>query len=188
MAPRRRNGKPILNSSKTRKSVAAIFRQRKRFWKYCEPFCYAFAALMVLVALIFLAIFLLALFPVSVQKIKTLFHSNNFMSHPFGMKYGFDFQADDLFSGEVTPCTQISVSKIWSKAFSRLNTESPIRKTDLNGDGIADIIFGYGVDDSIQYSVENRGTIPKCEFETAGYREMVYCEGKIDFLNILFFG
>lgn len=179
MAPRRRgSGKLLLNSSKTRKTVAALFRQRNRCWKYCEPFCYAFAALMVLIALIFLAIFLLALFPVSFQKIKSMFHNSNFVSHTFGVKYG-DMPAEDLFMGEVTPCTQISVSKIWSKAFSRLNTESPIRKTDLNGDGIDDVIFGYGVDDSIQYTMENRGAIPKCEFETAGYHEMVYCEGGI---------
>ncbi|XP_031637456.1 uncharacterized protein LOC116349932 [Contarinia nasturtii] len=179
MAPRRRNSsKPLLKSSKTRKTMAAIFRKRNRCWKFCEPFCYAFAALLVLFLLFILAIFLMALFPVSLQKFKSLFH-NTKLSFALN-KVGFDEMAmEELFKGEQTPCTQMSVEKVWSKAFTRLSTESPIRKTDINGDGNADIIMGYSVDDSIQYQSENHGSIPKCEIENGGYREMVPCEGGI---------
>lgn len=177
MAPRRRSSssKPLLKSSKARKTVSAIFRKRNRCWKYCEPFCYAFAALLVLVLIVILTIFLMALFPVSLQKLKTLFHDSK-----IGIalnKAGFDTPIGELFLNEQTPCTQMTVTKVWSKAFTRLSTESPLRKVDINGDGAADIILGYGVDDSIQYSAESH--IPKCELETAGYREMVPCEGGV---------
>jgi len=179
MAPRRRSGssKPLLKSSKARKTVAVIFRKKNRCWKYCEPFCYAFAALLVLVLIVILTIFLMALFPVSLQKLKTLFHDSKIS---FALnKAGIDTPIGELFLGEQTPCTQMSVEKLWSKAFTRLSTESPVRKVDINGDGAADVVLGYGVDDSIQYSVDNHGNIPKCELETAGYREMVTCEGGI---------
>lgn len=177
MAPRRRSsGKPLLKTSKARKTVAAIFRKRTRCWKYCEPFCYAFAALLVLILLGILTIFLMALFPVTLQKLKSLFHDTKFS---FGIKNGFDTPNAMLFVGEQTPCTQMSVSKVWSKAFTRLSTESPVRKLDVNGDGVIDIVLGYGVDDSIQYALDNHGSVPKCEVENAGYREMLPCEGGI---------
>lgn len=176
MAPRRRNGSsPTPRPSKTKKTVAAILRQRNRCWKFCEPFCYAFAALIVLVALIFLAAFLLTMFPVALQKIKVLFRDSNFVGHSFGARYGNDVSMEysQMFTNEMTPCTQLRTTKIWSKGFSKLSTESPVRKADVNGDGFSDVIYGYGVDDSVQY---DQG-IPKCEVERPGYREMVYCAG-----------
>lgn len=179
MAPRRRSSsKPLLKPSKTRKAMAAIFRKRNRCWRYCEPFCYAFAALLVLVLLVILCIFLLALFPVSLQKIKSLFHDTK-LSFALN-KVGFEtMPTGQLFLGESTPCTQIAVSKVWSKAFTRLSTESPVRTVDINGDGASDIVMGYSVDDSIQYQSESHGSVPKCEVENNGYREMVSCEGGI---------
>lgn len=176
MAPRRRNGSsPTSRPSKTKKTVAAILRQRNRCWKFCEPFCYAFAALIVLVVLIFLGAFLLAMFPVVLQKIKVLFRDSNFVGHTFGARYGSDItmQYSQMFTNEMTPCTQLRTAKIWSKGFSKLSTESPVRSADVNSDGVTDVIFGYGVDDSVQY---DQG-IPKCEVERPGYREMVYCSG-----------
>lgn len=117
----------------------------------------------------------MALFPVSLQKLKSLFHDSKLSR----FKVNFDMPNAELFMGEQTPCTQMSVNKVWSKAFTRLSTESPVRNVDINGDGIADIVLGYGVDDSIQYQQENHGNIPKCEIENGGYREMVPCEGGI---------
>lgn len=71
------------------------------------------------------------------------------------------------------------MKKQWSKAFSLLSTESPVRKFDINGDGADDILFGYGVDDSIQYPLEHHTGIPKCELENNSYRELAYCQGGI---------
>lgn len=174
MAPRRRNGKNSAKSLKSSRTVAAIFRQKGRCWRCCEPFCYACAAIFVLIALMFLAAFLLTLFPVSLQKIRAIFQNADFRGE-FGQEFHFK---DDL-----NPCTQITVNKVWSKAYSMLSTESPVRKTDINGDGIEDIVIGFAVDtvDTEDSSRQNHADpdIPKCETESGGYRKIVYCEGGI---------
>lgn len=79
------------------------------------------------------------MFPVPLQKIKIWLNNK---SSATAVNAVSDY---DMFYGEVIPCTQISVRKAWSKVFSQLNSESPVRKTDVNGDSIDDIIFGYGV-------------------------------------------
>lgn len=169
MAPRRKGGKP---ASKTNKTVTAIMRKRNRYWKCCEPFCYALAALIVLIAIIFLAAYLLTMFPVSLQKIKLWIRQKDVKWYENALNSEYE-----LFKGEMTPCTMISVQKVWSKAYSKLSSESPVRKLDLNGDGNEDIVLGYGVDDSIQYGAES--PVPKCELDDNGYRAMVFCEGGI---------
>lgn len=177
MASRHHNGSAAARASRTKKTVAAILRQRNRCWRVCEPFCYALAALLVLVALIFLAAFFFTMFPVALQKIKVLIRDSNFISHSFGSRYGADVSMDfsEMFSNELTPCTQLSINKIWSKGFSRLSTESQMRKVDLSGDNIDDVIFGYGIDDSVRYA---DNSMQKCEVERVnGYREMVQCRG-----------
>lgn len=77
------------------------------------------------------------MFPVPLQKIKIWMNKV-----PASVKVVTDY---GLFYGEVVPCTQISVQKTWSKVFSKLNSESPVRKMDVNGDSIEDVIIGYGV-------------------------------------------
>lgn len=54
-----------------------------------------------------------------------------------------------MFYGEEIPCTQITVKTVWSRAFARLNSESPLRKADINGDHIEDIIVGYGLGENL---------------------------------------
>lgn len=49
------------------------------------------------------------------------------------------------FFGEEVPCTSVTVKTVWSRAFARLNSESPLRKADINGDHVDDIIVGYGL-------------------------------------------
>lgn len=116
------------------------------------------------------------MFPVPLQKIK-IWLNNKSSTPPVNAVSDYA-----MFYGEVIPCTQITVRQTWSKVFSQLNSESPVRKTDVNGDSIDDIIFGYGVgmrnrqylsfysvqmhifvnsftDDSFQYDDRN---IPKC--------------------------
>lgn len=178
MAPRRRASyRPLLQTSRARKSISTLLRKRVRCRRFCESFCYIFAALLVLLAIISLTIFLMALFPVALQKVKSFVHDNALLGSTFNMS---EISSDELFLGEQTPCTQMSVSKVWSKAFSRLNTETPIRKLDLNGDNVSDLVFGYGVDDSIQHESDESGQIPRCEVATNGeHREIVYCKGGI---------
>lgn len=59
-----------------------------------------------------------------------------------------------------------------------MNSESPLRAADLNGDGIKDIVFGYGVDDNIHYEGI---ALPRCQAAMQG--EEVPCEGGVVALN-----
>lgn len=79
---------------------------------------------------------------------------------------------------EFVPCTQISVQKRWSRSLARMNSESPLRAADLNGDGIKDVVFGYGVDDNIPYEGI---PLPRCQSAQQG--EEVPCEGGVVALN-----
>lgn len=128
-----------------------------------------------LIALVFIAAFLLTMFPVALQKIKILLRNSNFVGHTFGARYGADvaLEYSEMLANEMTPCTQLTVAKVWSKGFAKLNSESQLRTGDLNGDGIADVIFGFGIDDQVPYAQGIR----KCEVERPGFREMTACRG-----------
>lgn len=44
----------------------------------------------------------------------------------------------------VLPCTDLKAHDIWVKSFPKLTAEAPLKLNDVNGDGIQDIIIGYG--------------------------------------------
>lgn len=138
MAPRRKNGK-MHNS-------VPIMMKHRRCWRCCEPFCYGLAALTVLIALISLAALILTMFPIPLQRIKVWLKREP--AAPPGKAYAGGGQSQAYGSSmrtEFVACTQISVQRLWLRTFPRMNSESPVRKADLNGDDIADIIFGFGV-------------------------------------------
>ncbi|XP_039970960.1 uncharacterized protein LOC120782653 [Bactrocera tryoni] len=171
MAPRRKNGK-MHNS-------VPIMMKHRRCWRCCEPFCYGLAALTVLIALISLAALILTMFPIPLQRIKVWLKREPTASPGAAYAGGAQSLAYGSSLGpEVVPCTQISVQRLWSRTFPRMNSESPVRKADLNGDDIADIIFGFGVDDNIQYE---GFTLPKCK--SAQGDDEVPCEGGVIAIN-----
>lgn len=163
MPPKRRNGKQVVS--------VPIMKRHRRCWKCCEPFCYGLAALTILVTLIFLAAFILTVFPIPIQKIKvwlktdTAASTNTYQTVP------------NVQDGkEYVPCTQINVEKVWTKTFPRVNSESAIRSIDLNGDSVNDIVFGYGIDETI-----TDVRLPKCQ--TAQGDTEITCGGGVYALN-----
>lgn len=86
--------------------------------------------------------------------------------------------AVELPTVEQVPCQNLAVGKVWSRTFAKLNSEAPVRKTDLDGDGVDDIIVGFGVDDSID--LENSNDIPQC---TSARGQIGLCEGGIIAIN-----
>lgn len=170
MAPRRKNGK-------THSSSPIMKKHRRCCWRCCEPFCYGLAALTIVIALISLIALILTMVPVSMQKIKGWLHHQKIPTMPLALNDGQKSYGDSMGS-EFVPCTQISVQKLWTRTFPRMNSESPVRKADLNGDGIMDIIFGFGVDDNIQYEGY---PLPKCKSPIQG--DEVPCEGGVIAVN-----
>ncbi|XP_032596106.1 uncharacterized protein LOC6567724 isoform X2 [Drosophila grimshawi] len=170
MAPRRKH------SSGSGSSSTPIMKQhkRRRCCRCCEPFCYILAALTVLCAVLSLAALMLTLFPLPMQRIHHWWSEDaqlaaiSVASASYGSSLGSEF----------VPCTQIRVQHLWTRSMARMNSESPLRAADLNGDAIKDVIFGYGVDDNIHYEGI---PLPRCKSAQGG--DDVPCEGGVVALN-----
>ncbi|XP_058825004.1 uncharacterized protein LOC131685356 [Topomyia yanbarensis] len=182
MAPRNRGGKNSQSTSCGTSSPILKKYRRRRCWNCCEPFCYGLAAITVLIGLIVLAALLLTAFPTPLQKIRVWFHKeSSFSSDVIRDKFN-----SLLYSGtdagnssrEVVPCTQITVQKVWTRVVARVNSESPLRKLDVNGDAVEDVIVGYGIDEMID---DARGFIPRCTSLKTGLTDM--CGGGLMALN-----
>lgn len=56
---------------------------------------------------------------------------------------------------DMVSCTRLKVNKVWSKAISRLNSETAVRKVDLNGDGLDDVVIGFGIGETQLIFLQN---------------------------------
>ncbi|XP_058059906.1 uncharacterized protein LOC131210645 [Anopheles bellator] len=153
--------------------------RRRKCWSCCEPFCYGLAAVTVLIGLIVLAALLLTAFPQPLQKIKIWFHKES----TFGSAIMRDKFSNLMYTAdgsavygvgngslEVVPCTRITVQNVWTRVIARVNSESPVRKLDVNGDGTEDVLVGYGIDELIDDGV--RSYIPQCTSRKTGITDL----------------
>lgn len=146
---------------------------RLRCWRCCEPFFYGCVALAVLIGVIVFASMLLTMFPMPLQQLQVWVNnrtaaaaaasiaaasSQRQQQSAFGGTTGQLIDAGGLFYGEEIPCTLVRAQQVWSSAFARTISESPVRKYDVNGDGVLDVVFGYGIDDSFVDEVD----VPTC--------------------------
>ncbi|XP_053681189.1 uncharacterized protein LOC128732052 [Anopheles nili] len=194
MAPRRKYGKATSGNGSTGgaganggRSASPILKKyrRRKCWKCCEPFCYGLAAVTVLIGLIVLAALLLTAFPQPLQKIKVWFHKESAFSSAVirdkfsSLMYTADGSSFANGSLEMVPCTQITVQNVWTRVVARVNSESPLRMLDANGDGVEDVIVGYGIDEMLDEGV--RGYIPQCTSRKTGITDL--CGGGLLALN-----
>ncbi|XP_043651265.1 uncharacterized protein LOC122618774 isoform X1 [Drosophila teissieri] len=177
MAPRRKHSAGSAPGSGSGSTPIMKQHRRRRCCRCCEPFCYALAALTVLCALLSLAALMLTLFPLPLQRIRHWWRPDPAQLAAISAGSSRISYGSSLGS-EFVPCTQISVQKRWSRSLARMNSESPLRAADLNGDGIKDVVFGYGVDDNIPYEGI---PLPRCQSAQQG--EEVPCEGGVVALN-----
>lgn len=149
----------------------------------CIPFPLAdifFRNLFPTPGLIVLAALLLTAFPQPLQKIRVWFHKES----PFSGTLIQDKFDSLLYNGaandsiEIVPCTRITVQKVWTRVVARVNSESPLRKLDVNGDGVLDVIVGYGIDEMIDDAL---GFIPRCTSLKTNLTDM--CGGGLLALN-----
>lgn len=161
-------------NSKTTQQLKILKKQykRSRCSRCLEPFCYA---LLVLLIILILFAIVLTLFPV--QKLKIMFETASpNLYHTFVEEKSNPSIVARVI--EKVPCQNMAVTKVWSRTFAKLNSEAPVRKTDLDNDGVDDIIIGFGVDDSIE--IENSNDIPQCTMHNG---QMDLCEGGVLALN-----
>ncbi|SPP83734.1 uncharacterized protein LOC117586183 [Drosophila guanche] len=178
MAPRRKHSSGSISGSGSSAPIMKLHK-RRRCGRCCEPFCYALAAITVICALLSLAALMLTLFPLPLQRIRHWWRDDpsqlggySAVAAASSIGYG------SSLGSEFVPCTQISVQKRWTRSLARMNSESPLRAADLNGDGVQDVIFGYGVDDNIHYEGI---PLPRCKSSQG--EDEVPCEGGVVALN-----
>jgi hypothetical protein len=158
-------------SSKTTQQLKILKKQykRSRCSRCLEPFCYA---LLIIVVVLILSAIVLTLFPV--QRLRQMLqNASPNIYDKFVHENIVDMSKPTLQS---VPCQNIAVTKIWSKTIAKINSEASLRKTDLNGDNVDDIIAGFGVDDSLEFDAND---IPQCM--RGG--QMSLCEGGIIAIN-----
>lgn len=161
-------------ASPSNAAVAELLKRRTRCWRYCEPFCYGCVALAAVVGVIVFASVLLTMFPMPLHQLQVWVSNRTAASAATSAATATALTADDrqlplfdtaggLFYGEEVPCTVMRSQPLWSAAFARLNSESPVRKVDVTGDGVLDVVFGFGLDDSFEY---DEAMVPRCPTTT----------------------
>lgn len=165
-------------SSKTTQQLKILKKQykRSRCSRCLEPCCYA---LLIIVVILILFAIVLTLFPI--QRLRSMMQNaspmyDTFLHQNSVENGGVSTSQQQKASIQQVPCQNIAVTKVWSRTFAKINSEAPLRKTDLNGDGIDDIIIGFGVDDSLEFDAKD---IPQCTRN--GQTDL--CEGGIAALS-----
>ncbi|XP_031839420.2 uncharacterized protein LOC116429975 isoform X1 [Nomia melanderi] len=88
-------------------------------------------ALIVLLGLITLCLYIISIIPVPMPILK------NWLSR--------DFEKPSNESA-IVPCTSLATNILWTKSLPKLTSEAPLRSSDVNDDGIEDIIVGFNTD------------------------------------------
>lgn len=165
-------------NSKTSQQLKMLKKQynTSRCWRCLEPFCYALLGISIIVIL---SVAVLTFFPL--QKMKLWFQNTNSDSLYDALlnnNVKVDTSNNDSNTIERVPCTNLGVTKVWSRTIAKLSSEAPVKKADLDGDGFDDIIIGFGVDDNVQYNVFD--DIPHC---TTSRGQVELCEGGVLAIN-----
>ena len=95
------------------------------------PFFFFLTALVILLSLITLCIYVVNIIPMPMSILK------NWLSRDF---------KDALNESAIVPCTSLATKILWTRSLPKLTSESPLRSSDVNGDGIEDIVVGFSTD------------------------------------------
>ncbi|KAJ8975519.1 hypothetical protein NQ317_010634 [Molorchus minor] len=152
MAPRRKHGKPDLGSRLKNKPPCRAF---------CRPCCYILAALTVLIGLIILVVILVSMYPLPLDRLRDWIIRKS---------------TKEQSRLKLLPCSNVFITEVWSMNLPILTTDSPVRTLDVNGDGMEDILFGFGTGD-------NSNVLPPGTFCPMFMGVPPPCEGGVIALN-----
>ncbi|KAK3928753.1 Protein FAM234B [Frankliniella fusca] len=106
---------------------SSIQESRNKCKMFLAPCCYGFAALSILLGLIALSVIIINYFPLPLSKLLLWFGKNR-----------------NVPERKLIPCTELVTSDVWVQTFPKLTSETAVRLSDVNHDGVLDIILGYG--------------------------------------------
>ncbi|XP_076635824.1 uncharacterized protein LOC143348939 isoform X1 [Colletes latitarsis] len=112
--------------------------------------CFGLMALIILLSLITLCIYIVNIIPIPMSILK------NWLSHDFKEKSN---------ESNIVPCTSLATEIVWTRSLPKLTPESPLRSSDVNNDGLEDIIVGFSTDLDM--------------LDTPEYAYPLHCEGQI---------
>ncbi|XP_053989156.1 uncharacterized protein LOC128881821 [Hylaeus volcanicus] len=93
------------------------------------PRCILFVTLVILLISAFtLCMYVVNLNPMPMSIMK------NWLSHDF---------KDTSNESDIVPCTSLATKMLWTRSLPKLISESPLRSSDVNDDGVEDIIVGF---------------------------------------------
>ncbi|GLG92305.1 Uncharacterized protein GBIM_00031 [Gryllus bimaculatus] len=115
MAPRRKLKSSHFHNDGFKSSTCKVL---------CIPCCYGFVALTALLGLLAAVVVLIMWFPIPFDQIA--------------------FWRAKPMPTVIVPCSEISTDDVWIQTFPKLTSESALQVNDVNGDGVLDIIIGYG--------------------------------------------
>ncbi|XP_076280121.1 uncharacterized protein LOC143208973 isoform X1 [Lasioglossum baleicum] len=96
------------------------------------PLCLGFIALIILLSIIPLCVYIINIIPVPMPILK------NWLSHDYK-----EILNESKNESNIVPCTSLTTTILWTKSLPKLTPESSLRSTDINKDGVEDIIVGF---------------------------------------------
>ncbi|XP_076177555.1 uncharacterized protein LOC143151921 isoform X2 [Ptiloglossa arizonensis] len=120
--------RPLMAPRKKYKKSYSFETYRFSNRTFYVPLCFGLMALVILLSLITLCIYIVNIIPMPMSILKT------WLSH--------DFKNTSNVSN-IVPCTSLATEILWTRSLPKLISESPLRSSDVNNDGVEDIIVGY---------------------------------------------
>ena len=93
------------------------------------PFCYTVIGFGIIIGLIILCAITIIKYPTPLNDIK------NWLTPKL---------KKPIESLHIVPCTSLESEIVWTRSFPKFLAEAPLKSTDVNGDGINDLIVGFG--------------------------------------------
>ncbi|XP_063236501.1 uncharacterized protein LOC134538862 isoform X2 [Bacillus rossius redtenbacheri] len=121
MAPKRKSKSGLLHSEPCK---------RNSWRNFCIPCCYGILALTALIGLIAGAVGLVLWLPLSMDQVVFWKHQVSAVGGP----------------PAAGPCPGLQARDVWARPFPKLTVESALVAADVTGDGVADVVVGYGTD------------------------------------------
>lgn len=123
--------RPLMAPHRKFKSTSSYFSygESSRFRRLRAPFCYTLLCAIILSCLIALALILINMNTNYV--LNELFHPSSQSS-----------SSDTIYK----PCTDYEIEELWHHTVPKIKSDTPVRTVDVNGDGVEDVVIGYGTE------------------------------------------
>lgn len=126
--------RPLMPPRRKAKNPYNMDRYAMPYKTLFAPFCYGILALVILIVLILLGIFTInVIFPMPVNLVRNWFFRKSNVEPVVNI------------SREIVACTFLTHEVVWKKTLPKFAAEAPLRKNDVNGDNVEDIIVGFSV-------------------------------------------